>query len=268
MGWGTGNIGGGSGGLNFKIVGGTSEPSATRENTIWVNTSVAITGYVFSAEAPASPTAGMVWIATGATSSVAFNALKKNGIFVYPNAVKQYVNGVWKNVAAHCYTDGEWVQFSAIATYLYKSGNYYTDLTGGWTCNNANPNGGSYGASLTKNAANMVFKASYVDGSYFANGFAKTVKKISLSEIKTISIVVSSASINADIKIALVVCDENTPYGYKNSTANTKLSSTSTEKKFTLDVSSLSGSYYVGVASSAGSDGGTSTVTIKEVYVE
>lgn len=268
MGWGTGNIGGGSGGLNFKIVGGTSEPSATRENTIWVNTNATISEYVFSAEKPARPVDGMVWIATGTTSSVAFNALKKNGIFVYPKAAMQYVDGAWVNKAAYFYTSGGWTQFSALATYLYKSGNYYTDLTGGWTCNNANPNGGSYGASLKKNAANMVFKASYVDGSYFANGFAKTVKKISLSEIKAISIVVSSASINADIKIALVVCDENTPYGYKNSTANTKLSSTSTEKKFTLDVSSLSGSYYVGVASSAGSDDGTSTVTIKEVYVE
>ena len=90
MGWGSGNIGGcGSGGLNFKVVGGTSQPTNPKENTIWVNTSTTITGYVFSAAEPAAPEEGMVWITTGTSSTVEFNALKKNGIQVYPISAKQ-----------------------------------------------------------------------------------------------------------------------------------------------------------------------------------
>ena len=36
--------------LNFKVVGGTSEPSNPSENTIWVDTNIGITDYQFSAE--------------------------------------------------------------------------------------------------------------------------------------------------------------------------------------------------------------------------
>ena len=38
--------------LNFKVVGGTSAPSNPKENTIWVNTSTAITSWDFSATEP------------------------------------------------------------------------------------------------------------------------------------------------------------------------------------------------------------------------
>lgn len=52
MGWGTGNLGGGSGGLNLKVVGGTTEPTNPKENMIWVNTDTEITEWVFAAENP------------------------------------------------------------------------------------------------------------------------------------------------------------------------------------------------------------------------
>jgi hypothetical protein len=75
------NTGGGGGGLNYTVVGGTSAPSNPKENTIWVNTSTAITSHVFSATQPTG-SAGMVWIQIGVESGVEFNALKKNGIQV------------------------------------------------------------------------------------------------------------------------------------------------------------------------------------------
>ena len=74
--------GGGGSSLNFKVVGGTSQPSGVGENTIWVKTSTAITSYVFSPNQPTA-SAGCVWIQTG-TGSVSFNALKKNTIQLYP----------------------------------------------------------------------------------------------------------------------------------------------------------------------------------------
>ena len=54
--------GSGGGGLNFKVVGGTTQPTNPTENTIWVNTSVSITDWVFSATEPTTPVEGMVWI--------------------------------------------------------------------------------------------------------------------------------------------------------------------------------------------------------------
>lgn len=120
------NAGGGGGGsLNFKVVGGTSAPAAPAENTIWVNTSVAITSWVFSATAPTSPAAGMVWFATGSSSSVAFNAVKKNGIWVYPAGCQQYVSGAWVDKTAKTYQSGAWVEW---LYWLYDTGSKKVEL--------------------------------------------------------------------------------------------------------------------------------------------
>ena len=110
---------GGSGGasLNFKVV-GNPQPEAPGENTIWVDTD-SITSWVISATAPENPEDGMVWISTGASSTVAFNALKKNNITVYPIFTQQYVSGAWVDKAAKSYQNGEWVDW---ITYLFKEG--------------------------------------------------------------------------------------------------------------------------------------------------
>ena len=84
---------GGGNPLNFKVVGGTEQPANPKENMIWVNTDQKITGWVFSAEQPTEPAEGMVWIATPSPNTIAFNALKKNTVMVYPNAATQYVSG-------------------------------------------------------------------------------------------------------------------------------------------------------------------------------
>lgn len=110
MGWGTGNLGGGSGGLNFKVVGGTSAPASPKENTIWINTNTTITSYVFSATQPTG-SAGMVWIFIVTSSNAEFNALKKNGIQVCPISAKQYVGSAWVDKIAKSYQGGEWVDW-------------------------------------------------------------------------------------------------------------------------------------------------------------
>lgn len=104
--------------LNFEVVGGTSQPSTPKANTIWVNTSTSITDWVFSATQPTAAS-GRVWIATGTSSAVEFNALKKNGIQVYPISAKQYIGGAWVDKTAKSYQNGAWVEW---VTYLFQSG--------------------------------------------------------------------------------------------------------------------------------------------------
>ena len=71
---------------------------------------------------------GAVWIATGSSSSVEFNALKKNGIQVCPSSAKQYVSGSLVDVAAKVYHDGEWKQMIPDIV-LYDRGNEYATIT-------------------------------------------------------------------------------------------------------------------------------------------
>ena len=124
----SGRGGGAGGGLNFKVVGGTTQPTG-KENLIWVNTNVTITGYVFAATPPASPAAGTVWISTGTNSPAAFNAEKKNGLWIYPTGCKQYVSGAWVTKTAQTYQNGAWVSWY---TYLLADGATMAAL-GDWT---------------------------------------------------------------------------------------------------------------------------------------
>lgn len=119
-------FGSGGAGVNFKIVGGTTQPTTTRENTIWVNTDTAISGWAFSASAPAEPVEGMVWLTVGTSSSVAFNALKKNELQVYPISAMQYTGSGWAGKTAKSYINNKWVDWWNGE--LYKSGKEF----GGW----------------------------------------------------------------------------------------------------------------------------------------
>lgn len=121
------NAGGGGGGsLNFKVVGGTSAPASPAENTIWVNTAADITGWVFAPAAPSSPKEGTVWLKTGLNSPVGFNAIKKNGLWVYPTACQQYVSGSWVSKTAKTYKGGAWVDWIC---WLYKDGTKEVEFT-------------------------------------------------------------------------------------------------------------------------------------------
>ncbi len=116
--------------LSFSIVGGTTQPSNPADNTVWVNTSTTISSWVFSVTEPSSPAEGMVWFLTGTASNAAFNALNKNNIMVYPISTKQYVGGAWVDKIVASYKNGAWVSWWD--GYLYKNGDEYTYITGGW----------------------------------------------------------------------------------------------------------------------------------------
>lgn len=103
------------------------------ENTIWVNTSTAISSWAFSSTEPASPSSGMVCILTGASSPAEFNALKTNKIQVYPTSAKQYINNAWVSKDIQIYLNGKWNDVKAMADFSYD-GTYITttDAEGNW----------------------------------------------------------------------------------------------------------------------------------------
>lgn len=119
---------GGSNPLNFKVI-CNPKPENARENTIWVDTD-RINNYYFSATQPENMEEYDVWFPIGTSSPVGFNAVKKNGIQVYPISAKQYVGVEWVEKTAKSYQGGEWVDWF---TYLYKQGHKFESITGGWS---------------------------------------------------------------------------------------------------------------------------------------
>ena len=154
------NMTGSAPALNFKVVGGAAAPDNPKENTIWVNTDIPITGRVLSVSEPSAPSVGMVWITTGTKSAVAFNALKKDTLMVYPTACKQFVNGAWNNVTAKSYIGGEWVDWLA---YLFSESSGQ-QVPWVFKAQNAKV------SNVSEKNGTIVFEYSAVDNSYLAAG--------------------------------------------------------------------------------------------------
>lgn len=111
--------------LNFEVIGSTTQPSSASENTIWVNTDTAISGWKFSSSEPENAIEGIVWIYTGSSSGVGFDIIEN--VKVYPIYAKQYIDGVWVDKTAKIYQGGKW---SNLGVYLFNNG--YLGLSGGF----------------------------------------------------------------------------------------------------------------------------------------
>lgn len=234
MGWGTGNLGGGSGGLNFKIVGGTSEPSNPKENTIWVNTDQNITSYILSATKPETPEDGMVMITIGKDSTVAFSVTKKNPVMVYPISAEQYVSGAWVSKGAKTYQNGMWLPWML---FLYDAGTF-SAVSGTMVQRGITKYGTAGSCSISQGETSVTIRSDSGTCAlaYFSN-------KIDLTHYKTLffygyaKILRTGGTPNCGIGVWDASFD-----------AVALLEGMRSEGLHALDISKLIGEYYIGIA--------------------
>lgn len=239
MGWGIGNIGSASsGGLNFKIVGGSSAPNNPDENTIWVNTEKHIPSWSFSFDEPTEISDGMVWVSVGVRGYNVFNALKRNAICVSPMDTKQYIDGKWQGKKGKIYMDGKWNDF---VYYLIQNGeplhplkllgkSYDSTYKGSWTSANSVPGDG------------------YIKISGGSGGFGIAyISDVDLTNFNTLTIDGTFHSSNERFK--MIVWDGLGETIAENMVRYSTLPNGS--GKVSLDVSGLTGVYTVGISSAS-----------------
>lgn len=187
---------------------------------------------------------GAVWISTGTSSPVEFNALKKNGITVYPISAKQYVSGAWVSVTAQSYQDGAWCEWLPEGA-LYWRGNECADVTGGWTSKawKMQSDAGTLAQTFTiaRNADHLMFtKTGEVGAVMYATN------PIDLTNVKAIHFKGEMSPTARNNWVAFHVWTKmGGNYWASNSVATVQ--STGTGKtEFSLDVSNLSGNHYLG----------------------
>lgn len=232
-------LGGGGAGLNFKVVGGTTQPTNPKENTIWVNTSASITEWAFSVSAPANPTAGMVWFGIGLSSEVSFNALKKNQIHVYPISAKQYISGKWTDKTAKTYKNSAWRDWSQI---LLPSNDILGRLVKG-------------GQSVTPQYTSNVLTLSLTNTSW-------AYLESDVSAFKTLEITGHKSYAATTLDVGILGSDNNLVSG-KN------LDSSEQDFKVVTDISSITGKRRIGVKSNLNSEQlQTTVVTITSIVLK
>lgn len=224
---------GGGSSLNFKVV-GNPMPSTAKENTIWVDTDK-INNYYFSATQPENMAEYDVWFRIGTSSAAAFSATKKNPVMIYPIAAKQYISGVLVSKNAKIYQSGEWAEF---ATYFYLNGDECTSNGGVWT-NSGYSRSGFTLAAPTKTDSYMLVKG---NGSGTVNGFAGKEKTINLTDIDSITAIVENVAGESGYMLVMSSKSFSAP---TNAAAYVMISIEQTKQTVTLDVSELTGNYYL-----------------------
>lgn len=243
--------------LNFRVLGGTEQPAAPRENDIWVNTGTAIPSWAMSVDAPVNPVDGMVWVETGAFSSVAFNAVKKNQLLVYPLTAYQYLAGSWTKVTAKSYQNGAWQSWWS--GQLYDHGEEYPDITGELVAHALDFSGDTSRApTITKNGDSIVITTSATN---YSGGLAYWEKKIDLTGQNVLKFVGSCYDSSQGRAKILVLSGISTSSVVASGVPGT------VEGDVEIDISALDGAYYIGFAVSRGS-GGNNTMTIKLVDLD
>lgn len=183
---------------------------------------------------------GQVWIKTSILSPVEFNALKKNNITLYPAQAYQWTGTSWEVKPAKTYQNGAWKDWEM---YLYN----YDKL--GYTWNTAGKViSSSYGGdptapTVTTNSSGVM---NIKQPESYDCGIAYISEKIDLTNYKTLTF---NGKITTDSdhleRARLCIWSSLGTYVTTNLVAEKQATVNGTA---TIDISSLSGSYYIGFA--------------------
>ncbi len=256
------------GGLNFRVTGGTTQPTG-RENLIWVNTSATITDWIFCVAQP-DGVEGRVWFKVSTFSDGAFNAVKQNGLWVYPNPCKQYISGSWAAKDTQIYSDGAWKEFYQ---YLYNNGTV-SALGSGLGTNSCK----WYPGTTYYDIANIQRGADYIrfySSDTYSHGIAIwTTSKVDLTDFTSLKVNITSASSNnaSTIKLAAYISPtlpSNTS-SYTNRIAAAAWNLTSGAGVLEVSLSSVTGSYYVilGYSQNGAQSTNTGDVRFNKIWLE
>ena len=234
-----------AGGVNFNVVGGLTQPTNPKSNTIWVSTDVSIPMWSVGPFAPASPAEGTVWITTGSVSRIVINLLKKNALYVYPQVAKQYIAGLWVNRDSACYQNDEWTDMWF--GQLYTPGNEWTEVTGGW----ASVGKKSYSGSGAKAKAPTITRTvSAITAEVSGAGVFYPVNKIDLTDFDTLTFRGEFTRGGSAGRNLMAACWKNFGTYYDEGAgapvANADLPE-STGTEITVDISALTGEHIVGL---------------------
>lgn len=221
----------GSGGapLNFKVV-PNPQPDTAKENTIWVDTD-RINNYYFSATQPENMVNYDVWFHVGTSSPVEFNALKKNGIQVYPISAKQYIGGALVDKTAESYHGGAWVDWITIL----MEGSYLNPKYGSWR----SVEQGGVGGSVAYTDEGIELTANAFSGGKGGGAFVGPKDAIDFSTINTITAKCTGSG------TAVITVTDNASSWWQSVVARLDEGLSNNEVEVVLDVSELTGNHYL-----------------------
>lgn len=244
--------------LDFTVVDGLTEPANPKEKMIWIATDEEITSWTFSVTEPAAQQ-GLVWFQTGLNSQVAFSVTKDNPIMVYPIRAYQYINNSWTEKVTKIYLNDGWVTWYT-TTYWFKSTEGPTNTWQRWS----NTQQSWAGIFITTDRIALVHDGIGASGSQESYTRVASTSTINLNNINTLYFEVarelgeSYSAASAAFGIATSFGDYLGP----NFVASKQVI-TNNRTIYEIDVSQLTGDYYLAISAS-GYGGGA--ILIYNIY--
>ena len=233
--------------INIKVVSGATISNVTVKPQLERGTSA--TSFI------KGDATGQVWIQTDSSASVSFNAIKRNEIMVYPKKIKQWNGSSWKALDGILYKNGTSVQTYKGQVMLLNG----QALTNGVTANDTRGSlNGNYGYNpLVLSSSGVTLNTSTGNGNK-RNSLMTLTPKINLTEYSTINFYFSTFSVKSmksgdkfRVGVTTSAASNLGDYAMRGGTYKEWSSpSTLTTKDYgaqtyTVDISSLSGEYYV-----------------------
>lgn len=238
--------GNGGGGLRLRTFGGTSAPSNPRDNDIWIKTDIAIAAWELSDKTFPSweMPSGFVYIKgdfAGSydyreTTGLALDVPGNHDGIIYAGLTNcvQYDGSAWASKDAYVYHDG-WHQFSYTWNgELFDNGNQYTTITGGWTLSKFSVTDGAFDTGLTSQTSGN-------------DVMACSVNKVDVTRFSTLHISCYSNYSNSGGRgtARFGLCSTNGLSNGDFAAYRDIDTGSSTITEYSVDVSSITGSYYV-----------------------
>lgn len=155
--------------------------------------------------------------------------------------------------------------------YLYNSGDQCSDVTGGWLASTKldTATAATQSGKLTLNSTNMVASIAYVTDTCQAGGKIVTKNTVDVTGYTTLHIECSySETESGEPLSAIFGLFETDVACYPDSVAQKELTTTTSNAAYSIDISDVTGKYYVGVYLGWSNFGGSASSTIKMIYIE
>lgn len=199
-----------------------------------ISTTAAENVYVQSAE-PSEPATGDLWITYSASGNHPANA---GNVIVYPTNAYQYAEGSWAKIPMFIWGNGRW---NSAIMYLLNADDECVDITGGWDVY------GEASAMATKTSKGFDI---YAQNTGYQRAGIQTKQAIDISEYSRIIFVGKVVSYYGYYPSHFGIQTEKaSAVGEIVNTAAKVAVTKAGEYRLTLDVTSYSGSYYVGILS-------------------
>ena len=222
--------GGGASSLSVKAFSAVGNlPSSASAGDIALITALSVGEAYAGADAPASPSAGTVWVWTGSKSLQTIPLT--NTITLFPRAVYRWSGSAWVLLTSYVYSGTVWKEISLS---IYDAGSEILCATEA-----GSSRGGGTACSFTEQSAAVYINKPTSDWAYRVY---RTAVAIDLTDITTIKITYTKS---ADLLMRLLIgtastMTSDTCTAYADGATGTVVTKT-------LDVSAYNGLYYVGV---------------------